>query len=240
MARGVCVVTGGSRGIGAATVRAAAAAGWTVCLSYRQERDTAEALAADVGGRAVRADVAVEADVVSLFSAADELGPLGGTVASAGIVDRTMPLRDMTGDRMRRMLEVNALGALLTAREAVRRMVPAGTGSIVLVGSAASRIGSPNAYVDYAASKGAVDSLVLGLSKEVAADGVRVSGVRPGIIDTDIHADSGQPNRATEVGRSLPMGRAGTAAEVAAAIVWLLSDEASYVSGTFLDVSGAR
>lgn len=240
MTRQVCVVTGGSRGIGAATVRAAAADGWALCLSYRREQHTAEALAREVGGRAVRADVAVEEDVVALFEAADELGPVRGTVASAGIVDRTMPLRDMSGDRMRRMLEVNALGALLTAREAVRRMVPAGAGSIVLVGSAASRIGSPNAYVDYAASKGAVDSLVLGLSKEVAADGVRVSGVRPGIIDTDIHADSGQPNRATEVGRSLPMGRAGTAAEVAAAIVWLLSDEASYVSGTLVDVSGAR
>jgi NAD(P)-dependent dehydrogenase (short-subunit alcohol dehydrogenase family) len=138
------------------------------------------------------------------------------------------------------MLEVNALGTMLTAREAVRRMVPAGSGSIVLVGSVASRVGSPGQYVDYAASKGAVDAFMLGLSKEVAGDGVRVSCVRPGIIDTTIHADSGQPNRVAEMGSSLPMGRAGHADEVAAAIVWLLSEDSGYVSGTFLDVSGAR
>jgi NAD(P)-dependent dehydrogenase (short-subunit alcohol dehydrogenase family) len=240
MDRGVCVVTGGSRGIGAATVRRAAADGWTVCLSYRREASAAEALADDVGGRAVQADIADEGDVVALFAAADDMGPVRGAVASAGIVDRTMPVRDMTAARMRRMLEVNTLGTMLTAREAVRRMVPARSGSIVLVGSVASRVGSPGQYVDYAASKGAVDSFTLGLAKEVAAEGVRVSCVRPGIIDTAIHADSGQPNRVAEIGTSLPMGRAGHAEEVAAAIVWLLSEDSSYVSGTFLDVSGAR
>ena len=241
--RGVCVVTGGGRGIGAAVARRAAAEGWRVCLSWHGDEVAAQAVADDVGGLAVRADVADEDDVVALFAAAADLGPVTAAVANAGIVAPAARVEDISGVRMRRMLEVNALGVMLTAREAVRCMSTrrgGGGGAIVAVSSIASRIGSPEEYVDYAASKGAVDAFVLGLSKEVAADGVRVNVVRPGVVDTEIHASGGQPDRAVRLGPQIPMGRAGTADEIAAAVVWLLGPDASYATGAVLDVGGGR
>ena len=242
-ATGVCVITGGGRGIGAAVARRAAAAGWTVCLSWVSDEAAAQAVAAEVGGRAVRADVAVEDDVVALFDEAAEHGPITAVVANAGVVAPPARVEDLSVERLRRMLEVNVLGVMLTAREAVRRMshrFGGAGGSIVAVSSIASRIGSPGEYVDYAASKGAVDSFVLGLSKEVAADGVRVNAVRPGIVDTEIHASGGQPDRVARLSPQIPMGRAGTADEIAAAVVWLLGPESSYTTGAVLDVGGGR
>jgi NAD(P)-dependent dehydrogenase (short-subunit alcohol dehydrogenase family) len=243
MDRGICVVTGGGRGIGAATARRAAADGWTVCLSYRSDHAAAAALADEIGGRAVQAEVSNGESVEALFDTAADLGPITAVVANAGIVATTSALADMDAARLREMLEVNVLGALLTSRAAVRHMSSergGGGGSMVLVSSAASRLGSPNQYVDYAASKGAVDTLTIGLAKEVADEGIRVNAVRPGIIDTEIHASAGNPDRPSEVGPQLPLGRAGTADEVAAAIVWLLGDDASYVTGSILDVAGGR
>ena len=239
----MCVVTGGGRGIGAATVRRAAAAGWTVCLSWREDQDAAEAVAAEVGGQAVRADVAEEDDVVALFREADQLGPVTAAVANAGIVGPPTRVDQLTYDRVRRMVDVNVVGVILTAREAVRRMSTLHGGSggaFVAVSSIAARLGSPHEYVDYAASKGAVDTFTLGLAREVAGEGVRANVVRPGIIDTDIHASGGQPDRVVRLAPTIPMGRAGTADEVAAAIVWLLSDEASFTTGAVIDVSGGR
>ena len=244
----VLVVTGGSRGIGAAVVRRAAAAGWSVCFSYQTDAGAARAVADDaerhgVSARSVRADMAVEADVVNLFAAAAELGPVTGLVANAGVVAEQRRVDELDADRIRHLLEVNVVAPLLCCREAVLRMSTRHQGrggSIVLVSSAASRLGSPGEYVDYAASKGAVDTLGLGLAKEVAAERVRVNVVRPGIIDTDLHASGGQPDRAARLGPTLPMGRPGTADEVAAAVVWLLSDEAGYCTGTVLDVAGGR
>lgn len=241
--RGVCVVTGGGRGIGAATARRAARAGWQVCLSWNADRQAAEAVAREVAGRAVRADVADEGDVVGLFATAAAMGAVTAAVANAGIVAPQARLDEMGADRMRRMLEVNVLGTLLTAREAVRRMSTrlGGTGgAIVLVSSAASRLGSAGEYVDYAASKGAIDSLSLGLAREVAADGIRVNAVRPGIVQTGIHASGGEPGRPERLVPQIPMGRAGRADEVAAAIVWLLGDDSPYTAGAILDVSGGR
>ena len=241
--RGVCVVTGGGRGIGAAVARRAVAEGWRVCLSWHGDEAAAQAVADEVGGLAVRADVADEDDVVALFAAAGDLGPVTAAVANAGIVAPPVRVEDMSAVRMRRMLEVNALGVMLTAREAVRCMSTrrgGGGGAVVAVSSIASRIGSPEEYVDYAASKGAVDAFVLGLSKEVAADGVRVNVVRPGVVDTEIHASGGQPDRAARLGPEIPMGRAGTADEIAAAVVWLLGPDASYATGAVLDVGGGR
>ncbi len=243
MDRGVCVITGGGRGIGAATARRVASAGWRVCLSWHTDRATAESVAAEVGGRAVRADVAAEADVVALFAAADEMGRLTAAIANAGIVHRRSRLDEMDAEPMRRLLEVNVLGVLLTAREAVRRMSPrygGGGGAIVTVSSAASRLGSAGEYVDYAASKGAVDTLTLGLAREVAAEGIRVNAVRPGLVDTEIHASGGQPDRVARLAPTVPMQRVGRAEEVAAAIVWLLGDESPYTTGAILDVSGGR
>jgi len=233
MERGACVITGGGRGIGAATARRVAGAGWTVCVSYRSDRHAAEALAGEIGGVAVRADVADEDDVVALFAAADAVGPVTATVANAGIVGPRRRVHEIDAARVRRLLDVNVLGLILTCREAVRR--PA-MQAIVTVSSAASRLGSPGEYVDYAASKGAVDSFTIGLAAEVAADGIRVNAVRPGFIDTGIHEEG----RLARVTPSVPTGRAGTPEEVAAAIVWLLSDEASYTTGAILDVSGGR
>ncbi|QGG96234.1 SDR family oxidoreductase [Actinomarinicola tropica] len=243
MDRGVCVITGGGRGIGAATVRRVAAMGWRPCVSWREDERSATDLAAELGGVAVRADVASEDDVVQLFARARELGPVTAAVANAGIVAPTARLDEMSSDRIRRMFDVNAVGAVLTCREAVRHMSPrhgGAGGSIVAVSSVAAVLGSPGTYVDYAASKGAVDTLVVGLGREVAGEGIRVNGVRPGIIDTEIHADSGQPERAREVGPRLPMGRVGTAEEVADVIAWLLSDDAAYVTATLVDVAGGR
>ena len=242
------LITGGSRGIGAATARRAAAAGWAVCLTYRSDQAAASAVVAAIerdGGRAaaVRADVAVEADVVAAVEAATTLAPLGAVVANAAIVGEKTRVDQLSVERVERMLATNVTGTIVTCREAVRRLSTAHGGrggAIVLVSSAAARLGSPGEYVDYAASKAAVDTLGLGLAKEVAEEGVRVAVVRPGVIDTELHASGGQPDRVARLGPGLPMGRAGTADEVAAAIVWLVSDEASYVTGSVLDVAGGR
>jgi NAD(P)-dependent dehydrogenase (short-subunit alcohol dehydrogenase family) len=246
--RGVVLVTGGSRGIGAATAQQAAAAGWAVCLTYRSEQAAAAAVVAGIGGAgdtaaAVRADMAVEADVMAAFAAADAMGPVGALVANAGIGAAQARVDELTAERVQRILAVNVLGPILCCREAVRRLSTrhgGHGGSIVLLSSAASRLGSPGEYVDYAASKGAVDTLGLGLAREVSGEGVRVNVVRPGIIETDIHASGGQPERAARLGPSVPIGRACRAGEIAAAVVWLLSDEASYCTGSVLDVAGGR
>lgn len=243
------LVTGGSRGIGAATCRLAGARGWSVSVNYRADAGAAKATAAAVeeaGGRAapVPGDVASEDDVRAMFDAAEAaLGPVGGVVANAGIVAPGSMLADMKLDRLRRMLDVNLLGALLTARETARRLSTArggAGGALVLVSSAAARLGGAGEYVDYAATKGAIDTLTTGLSRELGPEGIRVNAVRPGLIETDIHASGGAPDRAERLGVTTPLGRAGSAEETAEAIVWLLSDAASYVSGAWLDVTGGR
>jgi len=243
------LVTGAGRGIGRATALAAAEAGWFVTINYRDDADAAEATLVDVRERGgdgvlVQGDVADEADVVRLFDAATADGRgLDGVVVNAGIVAPSMKLADMGLERLRRVFDVNVLGAYLCAREAARRMpVSRGGrgGSIVLISSAAARLGSPFEYVDYAGSKGAIDTLTIGLAKELGPDGVRVNAVRPGLIRTDIHASGGQPDRAERLGAGAPLGRPGDAAEVAAAIVWLLGDASSYCTGALLDVAGGR
>jgi len=243
------LVTGGGRGIGAATVRLAAQHGWDVAINYAQRHDDAERLADEVralGRRAftVQADVADEAQVIAMFEAVDRaFGGLDGLVNNAGVVDVNARLDEMGGARLRRMVDINLMGTLYCAREAVRRLSTrhgGAGGAIVNLSSVAARLGSPGSYVDYAAAKAAVDTLSIGLAREVAAEGVRVNAVRPGIIDTEIHASGGQPDRVARVAASLPMQRAGVAEEVAQAVVWLLSPAASYTSGAVLDVSGAR
>lgn len=237
---GLVVITGGSRGIGAATALRAATEGWNVRITYRTGEDEAqrvveECRALDRRADAVRVDVTQEADVIELFgSLPDAAGPLRGFVNNAGIVAPAARVVDMDADRIRRLLEVNVLGAFLCAREAVRRM--ADGGSIVNVSSRAAVLGSPGEYVDYAASKAALDALTTGLALEVAGRGIRVNGVRPGYIDTRIHA----PGRLERVAPTVPLGRAGRADEVAAAICWLLSPQSSFTTGGFLDVSGGR
>lgn len=243
------LITGAGRGIGRAAALRAAEQGWSVAVNYRTDREAAEATAAAVRERGggvvlVPGDVSVEADVVEMFRATRaELGVLTGVVVNAGIVAPSQRLAEMSADRLRRMFEVNVLGAYLVAREAARTL-PSGAGgaggSIVLVSSAAARLGSPFEYVDYAGSKAALDTLAIGLAKELAGEGVRVNSVRPGLIETDIHASGGQPDRARRLGVQTPMGRPGLPEEVAEAIVWLLSDAASYVTGSILDVSGGR
>ena len=243
------LITGGSRGIGRACALLAAKNGWSVGVSYREDAKAADAVVeiiARQGGRAValKGDVSVEADAVGMFEAATKaLGPLTAVIANAGVVAPAARLADMSAERMRHVFEVNVLGAFLTAREAARRMSKSSGGaggSIVLMSSAAARLGSPNLYIDYAASKGAVDTLTLGLAKELGPEGVRVNAIRPGMIDTEIHASGGDPDRARSVGATAPLGRPGTAEEVAAAAIWLISDAASYVTGALLDVSGGR
>ena len=245
----VVLITGGSRGIGAATALLAAAQGYAVAVNY-----TTNSLAVDEvvrrirasGGQAmaVKADVAKESEVVAMFEKVDaKFGRLTALVNNAGVVDDMCRVDKITTARLQRMFEVNVFGSFICAREAVRRMSTAhggAGGSIVNVSSAAARIGSPGQYVDYAAAKGAIDTFTLGLAKEVAAEGIRVNAVRPGIIDTDIHASGGQPDKARLQGPTAPMQRAGTAAEVAEAIVWLMSDKASYTTGVLLDVAGGR
>ncbi|MDI9334048.1 MAG: SDR family oxidoreductase [Cytophagales bacterium] len=245
----VALVTGGSRGIGAATCVQLARAGYAVIVNYAASQATADQLCQSIqaaGGTALglQADVANEAQVLALFAAIDaKFGRLDALVNNAGVVDMTARLDEMSMARWRRMFDINVIGSLLCAREAVRRMSTQHGkqgGAIVNLSSAAAKLGSPGQYLDYAASKGAIDTFTLGLAKEVAAEGIRVNGVRPGIIDTEIHASGGLPNRVAQVAPQVPMQRGGTADEVASAIVWLLSDAASYVTGTTIDVTGGR
>lgn len=245
----VALVTGASRGIGAATARLAAARGYAVCVNYRRSRDAAEAVVEDVrrAGRravAVAADVSREEDVVRLFDVCDrELGPPVALVNNAGILERQMRVEAMDAGRLERVLATNVIGAFLCAREAVRRMSTRHGGSggaIVNVSSGAARWGSPGEYVDYAASKGAIDTFTVGLALEVADEGIRVNAVRPGFIDTDIHASGGEPGRIKRVQGSVPMKRGGQPEEVARAILWLISDEASFTTGSFIDIAGGR
>ena len=245
----VAIVTGASRGIGAATARLAAARGYAVCVNYHSDRQAAEAVVASIhagGGSAlaIQADVAEERDVMRLFTTVDrELGVVTALVNNAGILAPQMRVEAMDAARINRVLATNVTGTLLCAREAIRRMSTAHGGrggAIVNISSMASRIGSPGEYVDYAASKGAVDTLTIGLAQEVAQEGIRVNGVRPGIIYTGIHASGGEPGRVDRVKAFVPMRRGGQPEEVARAVLWLLSDEASYSTGTFIDVSGGR
>jgi NAD(P)-dependent dehydrogenase (short-subunit alcohol dehydrogenase family) len=245
----VIIVTGASRGIGAATATMAAARGYAVCVNYRQDAVAANRIVEHIvaaGGRAlaVRADVADERDVIAMFELVDvRLGVPTALVNNAGVLDVQKRVEDMDAARIARVLAVNVVGAFLCAREAVRRMstLRGGRGgAIVNVSSAASRLGSAGEYVDYAASKGAVDSLTIGLSREVAAEGIRVNAVRPAFIHTDIHASGGEPGRIDRIKDSIPMRRGGQPEEVANAILWLLSDEASYVTGTFVDLAGGK
>ena len=249
MVSGVLLVTGGGRGIGAATARLAAERGYAVCVNYRKNQDAAETVVADIeaaGGRAlaVGADVASESDVVRLFeTTVARLGPIAALVNNAGILERQMRVEHMDAARLDRVFATNVRGAFICAREAVRRMSTAhggAGGAIVNVSSRAAQLGAPGEYVDYAASKAALEALTVGLAREVAAEGIRVNGVRAGIIYTEIHADGGEPNRVNRIGPTLPMRRGGEAVEVARAILWLLSSEASYSTGTFIDVAGGR
>ncbi|GHH32792.1 SDR family NAD(P)-dependent oxidoreductase [Streptomyces candidus] len=246
MARPITLVTGGSRGIGAATCLRLAADGHDIALAYVRDEAAAEQSAAAVratGVRclAVRADTSVEADVDRLFdTVAAELGPLTGLVNNAGVTGRLSPLADATTEDLRRVLDVNVFGTLLCCRRAARDMTAAGGGAIVNISSGAATLGSPGEYVHYAASKAAVDALTVGLSKELGPDGIRVNAVAPGLVDTDMHAAMGDPDRPARMAPDLPLRRAGEASEIAAAIAWLLSPEASYTSGTVLRVAGGR
>ena len=245
----VVIVTGSSRGIGAATARLAAERGYAVGVNYRENRSAAEQVVADcrrAGAKAVavQADVAIETGVGRLFETADrELGRVTALVNNAGILEKQMRVEEMDAVRLARVFAANVTGTFLCAREAIRRMsiMRGGSGgAIVNVSSVAARLGSPGEYVDYAAAKGAVDTLTIGLSKEIAGDGIRVNAVRPGFIYTDIHASGGEPGRVDRNKAGLPMQRGGQPEEVAAAILWLLSDEASYATGTFIDLAGGR
>ena len=247
--RGTVLVTGGSRGIGAACVKLLARDGYDVAINYAHSAALAEELARDVKatGRdsvAVKADVGSEADVTEMFRLIDKtMPPLTGLVNNAGVLFQKARLEEFDADRINETMRVNVTGSFLCAREAVRRMSTAhggAGGAIVNLSSAAARIGSPNEFIDYAASKGAIDAMTLGLSKEVAREGIRVNAVRPGLIHTDIHASSGQPDRVERLQGQVPMGRGGSADEVAESIVWLLSPAASYVTGVLLDVTGGR
>ncbi|MEB6641313.1 SDR family oxidoreductase [Aeromonas caviae] len=239
------LITGGGRGIGAATARYLAAQGYHLCLNYRQDRVSAEGVVAEIRAGypveciAVQADVSMEAEVVRLFEEMDaRLGPVTHLVNNAGRLQPQMRVLEMSAERINQTLTTNVTSCFLCCREAVRRMTAGG--AIVNVSSAAARLGSPGEYVDYAAAKGAVDVLTRGLSLELAAQGIRVNGVRPGFIYTEMHADGGEPDRVDRIKGAIPLQRGGEPREVAAAIAWLLSDEASYATGTFIDVAGGR
>jgi len=243
------IVTGGSRGIGAATARLAAERGYDVCVNYHQDADSAAAVVADVekAGRraiAVAGDMGSERDVLNLFETSDaELGRPSALVNNAGILFTQSRVEDLTVERLERIFAVNITGAFLCAREAVRRMSTSkggDGGAIVNVSSAAARLGGPNEYVDYAASKGAMDTMTIGLSIEVATEGIRVNAVRPGLIYTDIHASGGEPGRVERLKEGVPMQRGGDAEEVARVILWLASDESSYTTGSLVECSGGR
>ena len=245
----VLLVTGGSRGIGAAVALLAAKLGYVVAVNFNGNQAAAESVVGqirDTGGTAisVQADVADETAVMAMFARIDaELGPLSALVNNAGVVDMASRVDAMSVARLRRMFDINVLGSFICAREAVLRMSTrhGGTGGcIVNLSSAAARLGSPGQYVDYAAAKGAIDTFTMGLAKEVALEGIRVNAVRPGIIDTDIHASGGIPDRVAQMTPLVPMQRAGSAQEVAEAVVWLLSDASSYTTGSVIDVTGGR
>ena len=239
------LVTGGGRGIGAATARLAARQGYRVCVNYRADERSARQLAEQIGHNAiaVQGDVSIEADVLRIFREAEKLGPLAVLVNNAGIVDRSSRVENLTAERIQRMLAINVTGSFLCAREAVKRMSTkhgGKGGAIVNVSSMAAKFGGAGDYVDYAASKGAIDTLTIGLAKEVGAEGIRVNAVRPGVIRTEIHATSGDPGRDERIGATAALQRGGDAEEVARAILWLASAEASYITGALLDVSGGR
>ncbi len=245
----VLLITGGSRGIGAATALLAAQDGWAVAVNYANNQAAANQVVqaiAQAGGQAiaVQGDVADEAQIVRMFATVDQqLGRVTGLVNNAGVVDVTARVEDMSWQRLERMMRINVLGSFACAKEAIRRMSTrhGGQGGVIVnLSSVAARLGAPAQYVDYAASKGAIDTFTVGLAKELATENIRVNAVRPGVIDTDIHASGGLPNRARDLAPQIPMQRPGTAEETAQAIVWLLSDKASYVTGTCLDVTGGR
>lgn len=245
---GTVIVTGGSRGIGAAAARRLAKDGYDILINYRNDSTAAEAVARDVraaGRRAeiVGGDVATEAGIDAIFRTADTMGDLAGLVANAGVSDQAGTIETFSYARVERILRTNLTAVIICAREAIKRMALKNGGkggSIVNISSAAAKLGAPNQFVDYAASKGAIDTLTIGLALEWAGEGIRVNAVRPGVIDTDMHASVGLPGRAQKMGPSLPMGRPGTPQEVAEAVAWLISDAASYSTGTIIDVSGGR
>jgi NAD(P)-dependent dehydrogenase (short-subunit alcohol dehydrogenase family) len=244
----VVVITGGSRGIGRAASLAAAARGFRVVVGYASNKTAADEVVSAIEAKngkaiAVKCDVGSEADILALFKAADSFGTLGALVNNAGIVGPSMRVDQMSAERIQRMMAVNVTGSFLCAREAVKRMSTkhGGKGGVIVnISSVAAKLGSANTYVDYAASKAAIDTFTVGLGQEVAAEGIRVAAIRPGLIDTEIHASGGEPDRAHRLAHMVPMKRIGTADEIANAIVWLLSDEASYVTSSILDVSGGR
>jgi NAD(P)-dependent dehydrogenase (short-subunit alcohol dehydrogenase family) len=245
----VAIITGGSRGIGRATAIAAAARGFKVVVGYASNKAAADEVVAAIEGKngkaiAVKCDVAEESDILKLFEAADKFGTLGALVNNGGIVGKSgVRVDEMSAERIQRVMAVNVTGSILCAREAVKRMSTkhGGKGGVIVnISSVAAKLGSANTYVDYAASKAAIDTFTIGLGQEVANEGIRVAGIRPGLIDTDIHASGGEPDRAHRLAHMVPMKRVGQAEEIANAVVWLLSDEASYVTSTTLDVSGGR
>ncbi|UYO54016.1 SDR family oxidoreductase [Rhodopseudomonas palustris] len=244
----VVIITGGSRGIGRATALGCAKRGFKVVIGYASNSAAADEVVTEIAASngkaiAVKCDVGHEGDILALFAAADAFGPLGALVNNAGIVGPTARVDEMSAERIQRIMAVNVTGSILCAREAVKRMSTrhGGQGGVIInLSSVAAKLGSPNTYVDYAASKGAVDSFTVGLGHEVAGEGIRVAAIRPGLIDTEIHASGGDPERAHRLSVNVPMKRVGRAEEIANAVVWLLSDEASYVTSAIFDVSGGR